>query len=80
VLKKEELPVADARQSRAEAARVSARVLFLNGILVALPIFAVGRIGDEVIEEAMLVPILRQRTAEKNVLRVPPIGAFHEEV
>ena len=80
VLEEKELTVTDARQSGAEATRGAPRVLFLDRFLVALPIFSVGRIRDEVIEQALPVPIVRKRAAEENVLRVASIRALHEEV
>ena len=44
------LPVADARQPRAEAASHTPFVFCFDRGLVALPVLAVGGIGDQVIE------------------------------
>ena len=52
VLQEEKLPVADPRQTRYEAPGGAPVVLVLHGVLIALPVLAVGRIGDQVIESA----------------------------
>ena len=80
MLQEKELTVTDARQSGAEATRGAPRVLFLDRFLVALPIFPVRRIRDEIIEQAIRVPVVRKRAAKENVFRVASIRALHEQV
>src|SRR5207245_641042 len=46
----EELAVADAREPRGEASRRAPFVLSTHGVLVALPVLAIGRIRDQVVE------------------------------
>ena len=50
VEQEQELAVADPRQARCEAAGSASIVLAPYCVLVALPVFAVGRIGDHVVE------------------------------
>src|SRR5436305_13453006 len=50
VLQEEQLPVADTRRTGPEAARVAPRGLGLYRRLVHLPLFAKGRIGEQVIK------------------------------
>ncbi len=50
VLQEEHLPVADARGTGAKATGIAARRLGLHGCLVHLPLFAIGRIGEQVIK------------------------------
>ena len=52
VLQEQELPVADPRQARPEAPGCAPVVLVLYGVVIALPVLAVGWIGDHVIEGA----------------------------
>jgi len=61
VQQKEKLAVADARQSRSEATRGPALTLGADGIFVALPVLAVGWIGDQVVETLAGVVIGRKR-------------------
>lgn len=46
----EQLPVADARQARTEPAGRTAFMLGLHRVSVALPVLAVGRVRDQVVE------------------------------
>src|SRR5439155_26469036 len=46
----------------------------------ALPVLAVRRIRDRVVEAGTGVAIVRQRAAEGDVVGVAPRGVLHEEV
>lgn len=70
VQQEEELAVADARQAGSESAGGPARILGADGVFVALPVLAVGRIGDQVVEALARVPIRRKRAAEGDVVGV----------
>ena len=61
VQQEEELAVADARQTRTEAAGRAALVLGPHGVFVALPVLAVGRIRDQVVEMLVCVAVVRER-------------------
>ena len=80
VQQEQELAVADARQARSEAAGRAPVVLVAHRVLVALPVLAVGRVGDHVVEAGAVVPVVRKRAAEDDVVRVPPVAGLHEEV
>ena len=79
VQQKEQLAIADARQAggKAAAGRGGRRG---HRILVPLPILAVGRIGDQIVEIAPGVAILGQRAAEEDVVGVATVGRLDEEV
>ncbi len=64
VQQEQELPVTDPRQAWAEPAGRTALVFGLDGVLVALPILAVGRIGDQIVERVAAVAIVPERAAE----------------
>src|SRR5687767_6669419 len=49
-------------------------------VLVTLPILAVGRIGDEIVEAQAGVTIVRERAAEGDVVRVAALRFLHEEI
>ncbi len=50
VLQEEQLPVADARRACSKAASLATRGLGLDSRLVHLPLFAIGRIGEQVVK------------------------------
>ena len=74
VQQEQELAVADARQPRPEAAGRAPVVLGAHRVLVALPVLAVGRVGDHVVEAAAGVPVVGQGAAEDDVLGVAAVG------
>ena len=80
VQKEEGLSVTDPREPGTEAPRRPAVVFRLDGGLVALPVLAVGRIGDQVVEMAAGVVIVGERAAEGDGPRVAPGWVLHEEV
>ena len=80
VQQEQQLAVADARKSRGEAARRAALVLGAHGVLVALPVLAVGRIGDQVVEGLAGVAVVGQRAAEGDVVGVAAGRVLHEEI
>ncbi len=80
VQEEEELPVADARQARGEAAGLPSLVLGADGFLIAPPLLAVRWVGDQVVESATRVAVVGEHTAERDVVRVPTGRVFHEEV
>ena len=69
VKKEERLPVADPRESGTEAAGRPARVLGLDRVLVPLPVLPVGRVGDQVVEAPVRVPVVGEHAAEGDVAR-----------
>ena len=80
VQQEQDLAVADARQPRAEAARRAALVFGAHRFLVALPVLAVGRIGNQVIECPARMPIVGKRAAEPDVVGVTARRVLHEEI
>ena len=78
VQQEQELAVADPRQARPEASGGATVVFVPHGVLIALPVLAVGRIGDHVVEGAARVPVVREGAAEEDVLRVAPVDRLHE--
>ncbi len=80
VQQEQELAVADPRQARAEPARGAALVLGAHGVLVALPVLAVGRIGDQVVEGLAGVAVVGERAAEGDVVGVAAGRVLHEQV
>ena len=59
VLEEQQLAVRFPRQPGREASCFTALVLGLHGLLVALPVLAVGRVRDEIIEAPAGVLVLR---------------------
>ena len=80
VEKEEELAVRDAREARPEASGMTAFVLRLGVLLVALPVLAVRGIGNLVVEGGVRVAIVREGAAEGDALGVAPVGRLHVEV
>ena len=80
VLQEEELAVADAGQCRRRSGRRRLVRLRLDGVCVALPVLAVGGIGDLVVEALPAWRSFGERAAEEDVLGVAPVGGLHEEV
>ena len=80
VEQEQELPVADSGQARRKAACGAPVVLGPHRVLVALPVLAVGRIGDHVVEAGSGVPVVRERAPEEDVVRVAAVLRLHEEV
>ena len=80
VKKEEELAVRDTGQAGGEATAGSAFVFRGHGFLVALPVLAIGRIGDEVVEVHRGMTIVGEGGAEAYVVGVLARGVFHEEV
>ena len=76
----QELAVADAGQARPEAAGPAPVVLAAHRVLVALPVLAVGRVGDHVVDAGAGVPVVRERAPEDDVLGVAAVLGLHEEV
>ncbi len=74
VLQEEELAVADTRETRLEAAGRAARRLGLDGLFVHLPVFAVGRIGQQVVKVLPAVAVVGQDAAEGDVVGVPAVA------
>ncbi len=58
----------------------SALVLCPHRVLVALPVLAVGRIGDEVVEVETGQAVVRERAAVRDVVGVAPGGILHKEI
>ena len=78
MLEEQELAVRDARRAGAETAiETHCLGLFLDRVLILLPIHAVRRIGKHVVEFLVLVGVLGERVAEGDLLRVV---AGHEHV
>ena len=80
VQQEQELAVADARQARPEAAGGAAVVLGAHRVHVALPVLAVGRVGDHVVEAAPGVAVVREGAAEDDPLGVAAVLRLHVEV
>ena len=80
VQQEEELPVADPRQAGPEPAGGAPVVLAAHRVLVALPVLAVGGIGDQVVEVVTRVPVARERAPGEDVLGVAAVLRLHEEV
>jgi hypothetical protein len=59
VKEEQKLPVADARQAWPETTRCPPLVLRTDRVFIALPVLPVGRIGDQVVEPAARVAIVR---------------------
>jgi hypothetical protein len=80
VLQEEQLPVADTRRPRPEAACVALARLRFDVGFVHLPVFAVWRVGEQVVKELAGMQVVRQRAAVEDVLGVAAVGAFHVQV
>ena len=80
VQQKQELAIADPRQSRPETAGGAPVVLAAHGVLVALPVLAVGRIRDQIIEVVTGLAVFRERAPEEDVLRVTTVFRLHEQI
>src|SRR6516162_8202515 len=80
VQQEQELAVADPRQTRSEPAGSAALVFGPDSGLVALPVLAVGRIGDQVIKALVGMTIVGKRAAERDVVGVAAGWVLHEEV
>ncbi len=80
MLQEEQLSVADAREPGAEPAGGAALVLGLDGVLVALPVFAIGRIGEQVVEAFVGEAVARERAAELDIVGIGAVGTLHVEV
>jgi hypothetical protein len=78
VQQEQQLSVADARQARRETARGAALVLRLHGIFVALPVLAVRRIRDQVVESLAGMAVVRERAAVRDVVGVAARRVLHE--
>ena len=74
------LAVADARQTGAEAAGRPALVLGFDRGLVPLPVLAVGRIGDQVVERLAGMAVVGEGASESDVFRVAARRVLHEDV
>ncbi len=80
VLEEEELAVADARQAGAETAGRRLCRARRARLGIALPIFAVGRVGDEVVEVLYRRGGRWRGCCRRGFLGVAAVGGFHIEV
>ena len=80
VEEEEGLSIADPREPRAEAPGRPPFVLRLDRSLFTLPVLAVGRVGDQMVEAIPRVPIVGEGAAEGDLPRVPPRRILHEVV
>ena len=80
VEQKQELTVTDPGQTRCEAAGGAPVVLGPHRVPVALPVLAVGWIGDHVVETGSGVAVVRERAPEEDAFRVAFVFRLHEEV
>ncbi len=80
VQEEQKLPVADARQTRREAARRAALMFGADCLFVALPVLAIGRIGDQVIERPAGMAVVGERAAERDVVGIAAGRLLHEEI
>ena len=80
VEQEEELAVADPREPGREAAGRTPLVFGAYRLLVALPVLAVGRIGDQIVKELPSVAVVRQGAAEGNAIGIPARRLLDEQV
>jgi hypothetical protein len=78
VEQEQELAVADPRQPWRETPCPAPVVLGPHGLLVALPVLPVGRVGDQVVERHPGVTVVRERAPIGDVVGVAAGRILHE--
>ena len=80
VLEEQELAVADPRQTGLESILGRPCGLGPDCLLIEVPVLAIRRIGEEVVERAVGVAVMGQSAAEGDVVGVAAIGALDVQV
>jgi len=79
MLRKQQLPIADPWQARAESS-VALVCLLAHRRLITLPVFAIRWIRQQIVKALSAKPVARQCAAEEDVVGVTPISALHVEI